>query len=88
MATIIFVLLSIIIVFLFQNAENPTGGGVDVIDSNTSDYLRDHLSSTYDKYEPTKESLLSRGIDRLFGEVTKGFQESEYMLGMQIIMAS
>ena len=42
--------------------------------------LQDDLRVTYDKFEKNDHSLLSRGIDRLFGDVTKGFQETERML--------
>ena len=57
---------------------------MDVVEPMSAEYMTSSLSSTYDKYTPSSDDLLSRGIDRLFGEVTKGFQESEYMLGKTI----
>ena len=60
---------------------------VKVHEPEAAHYLQDSLATTYDKYEPTKDGALARGIDRLFGEVVKGHQETEKMLhiGVQIL---
>lgn len=45
-------------------------------------YLLDDLRTTYDKYQPTKTTAVEKGIDRMFGDVSKGFQETEQMLNI------
>ena len=45
-------------------------------------YLMDDLRTTYDKYEPTKTTVMEKGIDRMFGDVSKGYQETEQMLNI------
>ena len=45
-----------------------------------ADMLMDSLYVVHDYYEPVKTSMLEKGIDRLFGEVSQGFQEKEQML--------
>ena len=47
---------------------------VEVADALSAECLRESLTITHDHYKPTSGNLLSRGIDRLFGEVTKGYQ--------------
>lgn len=47
---------------------------VEVTDALSAEYLRESLTVTHDHYKPTSGNLLSRGLDRLFGEVTKGYQ--------------
>ena len=47
---------------------------VEVTDALTAEYLRESFTVTHDHYKPTSGNLLSRGLDRLFGEVTKGYQ--------------
>lgn len=42
--------------------------------------LMQNLSSTYHSYEPNKTSAFERGMERIFGDVTKGFEETEKML--------
>jgi E3 ubiquitin-protein ligase MUL1 len=43
-------------------------------------YLVDSLPVTHDRFEPNKANLLSRGLDRIFGDVSKGFEEKERLL--------
>ncbi|KAL5015858.1 hypothetical protein ScPMuIL_005447 [Solemya velum] len=61
---------------------NPfqTDHKVYVDDVSQAQYLYDDLSVTHDKYKPSQSGLLQRGVDRLFGDVTKGIQETEQML--------
>jgi len=47
---------------------------VEVTDALSAEYLRDSLTVTHDHYKPTTGNIFSRGLDRLFGEVTKGYQ--------------
>ncbi|RUS74644.1 hypothetical protein EGW08_017598 [Elysia chlorotica] len=53
---------------------------VEVLDPGQAARLRDELETTHDSFEPHRSSLVQIGIDRLFGEVSKGLQESEKML--------
>jgi len=53
---------------------------IEVTDALSAEYLQESLSVTHNVYHPTDSSLLSRGVDRLFGEVTKGFQVSAHVL--------
>ncbi|KAK3736457.1 hypothetical protein RRG08_010738 [Elysia crispata] len=53
---------------------------VEVLDPGQAARLKDELETTHDKFEPHKSSFVQIGIDRLFGEVTKGLQETEKML--------
>lgn len=45
-----------------------------------AEYLMEDLQTTYDKFDPSQATLMEKGIDRVFGEVSKGFQETEKML--------
>jgi E3 ubiquitin-protein ligase MUL1 len=45
-----------------------------------ADYLWDNLNVIYDHFEPSQSSLLEKSLDRIFGDVSKGFQEMEKML--------
>ena len=45
-----------------------------------ADFLVDSLPVTHDRFEPNQSNLLSRGLDRIFGDVSKGFQEKERLL--------
>ena len=47
---------------------------VEVTDVLSAECLRESLTVTHDQYNPTSGNLLSRGLDRLFGELTKGYQ--------------
>ena len=47
---------------------------VEVTDALSAECLRESLTVTHDHYKPTSGNILSRGLDRLFGEVTKGYQ--------------
>ena len=47
---------------------------VEVTDALSAECLRESLTITHDHYKPTSGNLLSRGLDRLFGELTKGYQ--------------
>ncbi|BFZ04540.1 hypothetical protein BsWGS_07579 [Bradybaena similaris] len=53
---------------------------VEVTDVRRATQFEDDLQTTYDRFEPSKSSLVQVGLDRLFGEVTKGIQETEQML--------
>ena len=54
--------------------------GVDVEDPLSAEMITDALTVTHDHFEANTAGALSRGIDRIFGEVSKGFQETEKML--------
>jgi len=47
---------------------------VEVTDALSAECLRESLTVTHDHYKPTSGSILTRGLDRLFGEVTRGYQ--------------
>lgn len=49
---------------------------VEVTDALTAGYLDESLELVHDHYQPATDGLLARGLDRLFGEVTKGYQAS------------
>ena len=53
---------------------------VEVEEPLSADYLMESLTPTFDKYTPNTDSVLTRGIDRIFGEVSKAYQETEKML--------
>ncbi|XP_071110963.1 mitochondrial ubiquitin ligase activator of nfkb 1-like isoform X1 [Haliotis cracherodii] len=53
---------------------------VYVNEALSADLLQDELTVTFDHFEPGKSSLLQSGIDRIFGEVSKGIQDTEKML--------
>ncbi|KAK2155449.1 hypothetical protein LSH36_240g03028 [Paralvinella palmiformis] len=53
---------------------------VEVLEPLSAEFLMDSLPTTYDQYTPNSDTILSRGIDRIFGEVSKGYQETEKML--------
>ena len=55
-------------------------GKIHVLDSKNADLIFDDLKLTYDHYEPHKEPFVTRAVDLLFGEVSKGIQETEKML--------
>lgn len=57
---------------------------IHVEDPLSAEHLDVALSTVYDHYEPTKDGALSRGLDRIFGEVTKGHQETERMLSVGV----
>jgi len=50
---------------------------VEVTDVLSAEHLRESLTFTHDHYKPTTGNILSRGLDRLFGEVTKGYQVTD-----------
>ncbi|GFN76750.1 mitochondrial ubiquitin ligase activator of nfkb 1 [Plakobranchus ocellatus] len=56
------------------------GYKVEVLDPGQAARLRAELDITHEKFEPHKSSFMQIGIDRLFGEVSKGLEESEKML--------
>lgn len=62
----------------------PGGGegnfSVEVEDPLSAELIEDTLTVTHDHFEANTSGALSRGIDRIFGEVSKGFQETEKML--------
>jgi len=51
-----------------------------------ADLLTDTLTVTYDHFEPSSSGFLSRVVDRVSGEVTKGYQETEKMLLSNSVM--
>ncbi|KAK3084876.1 hypothetical protein FSP39_020633 [Pinctada imbricata] len=51
-----------------------------IIDPRSAKYLEEDLTTTYDKFEPSKTGIVQRGIDRIAGEVLKGYHETERML--------
>jgi len=53
---------------------------VEVTDALSAEYLRESLTITHDHYKPTSGNILTRGLDRLFGEVTKGYQVIDQLL--------
>jgi len=63
--------------FVLVSSDHRAGGDhwvVEVTDVLSAECLRESLSVTHDHYRPSTGNILSRGIDRLFGEVTKGYQ--------------
>jgi len=63
--------------FVLVSYEHMASGGqwsVEVTDALSAEYVHESLTVTHDLYKPTSGNLLSRGLDRLFGEVTKGYQ--------------
>lgn len=63
--------------FVLVSSDDRISGSqccVEVTDALSAEGLRDSLTVTHDHYKPTSGNLLSRGLDRLFGEVTKGYQ--------------
>ncbi|KAK6189897.1 hypothetical protein SNE40_001867 [Patella caerulea] len=56
------------------------GHDVIVTEVGEAEFLMDELAVTYDKFEPSQSSFLQTGLDRIFGEVTKGLHEREEML--------
>lgn len=52
-----------------------------VNEPTTAQFLLDDLIITHDSFEPTEGgNVVSRGLDRIFGEVNKGYHETEKML--------
>ncbi|ELU14923.1 hypothetical protein CAPTEDRAFT_213689 [Capitella teleta] len=70
--------------FTLQNLSSASRDRVTVEEALSANHLDDALSIVYDHYEPTKDGALSRGVDRLFGEVVKGHRETEKMLGVGV----
>lgn len=60
------------------------GGEILVAEPLASEQIMDDLTTTFDRFEPNKSTVLERGIDRIFGDVSKGFQETERMLNIGI----
>ena len=62
----------------------PEGGvGVEVEDPLSAMFVEDALTVTHDHFEANTSGAFSRGIDRIFGEVSKGYQETEKMLRLE-----
>lgn len=54
---------------------------IQVAEPLSASILMDDLSTVHDAFKPAETgSIVTRGIDRLFGEVTKGYHETEKML--------
>ncbi|XP_060561633.1 mitochondrial ubiquitin ligase activator of nfkb 1-like [Ruditapes philippinarum] len=52
-----------------------------VTEPTTANFLLDDLTITHDVFEPVEGgNMLSRGMDHLFGDVSKGYHETEKML--------
>ncbi|CAH1800690.1 unnamed protein product [Owenia fusiformis] len=67
--------------FILRDAEIPAAAGsVFITEPLQASTLQEELTPTYDVFEPNKSSLMERGLDRIFGDVSKGIQESEHML--------
>jgi E3 ubiquitin-protein ligase MUL1 len=66
--------------FLLVPTDGDSSVAVEVADALSAEYLLDSLDVVHDHYQPATDSFLSRGLDRLFGEITKGYQETESML--------
>lgn len=61
-----------------------TDSRVHVREPLNAAFIRDDLMVTYDHFEPSKDRLLTRTVDRLFGEISKGIQETERMLSVGV----
>lgn len=68
----------------FQLVSEEGDWSMEVTDALTAQYLDESLELVHDHYQPATDGLLARGLDRLFGEVTKGYQETESMLKVGI----
>lgn len=55
---------------------------IEVTDPLLAEYFLGYLPITYDRFEGVKHDFMSNVLDRLFGELTKGYQETERMLGI------
>ncbi|KAH9515087.1 Mitochondrial ubiquitin ligase activator of nfkb 1 [Bulinus truncatus] len=53
---------------------------VEIVDPLQASHILDDLETTYDHFEPNKNTFMQNSLDRLFGEVSKGIQETESML--------
>ena len=62
--------------FVLVNADRDASKGmrVDLVDILNAEYLRDSLQVTHDHFNPSQDGLLLRSFDRLFGDVSKGYQ--------------
>lgn len=63
-----------------RDSDSTGDHSVEISDVLAADYLSDHLPVVHDSYSPVKDNLLSKGMDLLFGEVTKGYQDKERFL--------
>ena len=57
---------------------------IQVEEPLAAEYLMEDLKVTYDSYEPNKATMVEKGVERLFGDVSRGFQETEKMLGVGV----
>lgn len=54
---------------------------IQVCEPLAASFLTDDLTVVHDAFTPSESGgIVSRGLDRLFGEVTKGYHETEKML--------
>ena len=67
-----------------SNEKSSQGIKIQVTDPLSAEYLMENLPVVYDCYQPCKDGLFTRSLDRLLGEVTKGYQETEKMLGVGV----
>lgn len=72
--------------FFIANPDRDLGDKrkVEVTEILAAEYLDDYLPVVHDQYNPTKNGLLSRSMDLIFGEVTKGYQDTEKLLGLGV----
>lgn len=64
----------------FKLTSTESDSTVHVVEPLSASYIHDNLRETFDSFEPTKPGFLEAGLDRLFGDVSKGFQKTERML--------
>ena len=65
--------------FVLSDPDKP-GHKVHVTEALVAEFILDDLTVTHDQFKPEQSNLLQHGIERAFGEYTKGFQEKEKML--------
>ncbi|XP_041348898.1 mitochondrial ubiquitin ligase activator of nfkb 1-like [Gigantopelta aegis] len=53
---------------------------VHVTEALNAEFILDDLTVTYDQFTPKNPNMLQIGIERIFGEYSKGIQEKEKML--------
>jgi len=69
--------------FVLVSSDHVSGSpqvSVEVTDALSAKYLLESLTVTHDHYKPSDGNIFSRGLDRLFGEVSKGYQVIDYLI--------
>lgn len=60
---------------------------IQITEPLSASFLMDDLTVVHDSFSPSEsKSMVSRGIDRLFGDITKGYHETEKMLLTNTLM--